>query len=90
MTLLRVSDVARKLSLHQNTVRSLIKAGRLPAVWLSSPKGRACIRVRVEDLDRIISDPQQINCDVCDGRMPWDELSCQRCGWINSRHSGNH
>lgn len=89
MTLLRVSDVARRLSVHQNTVRSRIKAGRLPAVWLSSPGGRACVRVRAEDLDCLISDPRQISCDLCEGLMPWNAFACLRCGWINQRNH-NH
>lgn len=85
MTLLRVSDVARRLSVHQNTVRSLIKAGRLPAVWLAASGRRAWIRVRAEDLASLISDPQQISCQLCDGLMRWDAHACLRCGWINYR-----
>jgi excisionase family DNA binding protein len=89
MILLRVSEVASRLSLHQSTVRSLIKAGRLPAVCLSSPGGRARVRVRAEDLDCLISDPRQISCDLCAGLMPWNALSCQRCGWINQRNGAS-
>jgi hypothetical protein len=86
MTLLKVSDVARKLSLHQNTVRSLIKTGRLPAIWLSSPGGRARVRVRAEDLAYLISDPRQISCDLCEGLIPWDAIACLRCGCVNHRN----
>ncbi len=81
MSLLNVSEVARRLSLHEGTVRALIKGGRLPAVWLLSPGGRRRIRVRAEDLEILILDPRLVECQTCEGRIPWDARTCPRCGW---------
>jgi excisionase family DNA binding protein len=46
MNLLKVTEAADFLSVHPNTVRKLIKSGKLPALRL----GPKTIRIRIEDL----------------------------------------
>jgi len=47
MTLLKVTEAAEFLSVHPNTVRKLIKSGKLPALRL----GPKTIRIRKSDLE---------------------------------------
>ncbi len=83
--LISIAEAARRISFHEGTIRGLIKAGRLPAVWVETPGGRHRIRVRTEDLERLVLDPRMVECGVCEWRIPWDAPTCPRCGWHNPR-----
>ena len=85
MTLISVAEAARRLAFHEDTVRALIKGGRLPAIWITSPGGRRRVRVRIEDLERLVLDPRLVECGACEGQMPWNTPACPRCGWPNPR-----
>ncbi len=82
---LSVSDIARRLCLSEQSVRALIKEARLPAVWVCTPSGRSRIRVRAEEVEKLIQDPRLALCRICEKEMPWNAQSCQRCGWANPR-----
>jgi excisionase family DNA binding protein len=57
MPLLKIHDVATRLSCSQATVYALVSKGKLIASRIGV--GRGGIRVRVEDLDKFIQDSRQ-------------------------------
>ena len=73
--LLSVSDVSRMLGVHEDTVRRFIRSGKLPVVWV----GRH-IRIRPEDVDRLIEDPRMRACPVCERPNLWTVKACGTCG----------
>lgn len=81
--LFSVADAARRLRVHEDTVRRRIRDGSLPVVWV----GR-CIRIRAEDVERLIQDPRLIECGVCEVRFPWNAATCPRCGSTSPRTDG--
>ncbi len=83
--LLSVADVGRRLGMHEGTIRGLIRAGKLPAVWVQTPGGRRRVRIRPEDVERLLLDPRLVECAVCEARLPWNAPECPRCGTPNPR-----
>ena len=73
--LLSVREVARQLGVHEQTVRSFIHSGRLPCVWV----GRA-VRLKPEDVERLIDDPRVRRCQVCERPNLWTAKACSTCG----------
>lgn len=53
--LLTVEEVARRLRLHQITVRRHIRSGRLPATKI----GRS-VRIKEEDIDALMESPKRV------------------------------
>lgn len=75
--------MARRLGVHEDTVRRFVRAGRLPVVWV----GRS-MRIRPEDVERLIEDPRLVECGLCEARFPWNAPTCPRCGTSNPRVRG--
>ena len=50
--LLRIDEAADRLGLRPGTVRTMIRAGRLPVV---RPTGRRAVRIRDEDVRALIA-----------------------------------
>jgi excisionase family DNA binding protein len=73
--LLSVREVARQLGVHEQTVRGFIHSGKLPCVWV----GRA-VRLRPEDVERLIDDPRVTRCRVCERPNLWSAQACSTCG----------
>ena len=88
MELLSVADVGRRLGMHEGTIRGLIRGGKLPAVWVETPGGRRRVRIRLEDVERLVLDPRLVECTTCEGRLPWNAPECPRCGTRNPRVNG--
>lgn len=55
MTQLTVLDVSRRLRLHEETVRSLIRLGDLPAVNVSAGSARPRWRISEADLEAFMA-----------------------------------
>lgn len=46
------------------------------------------MRIRPEDVERLIEDPRLVECGLCEARFPWNAPTCPRCGTSNPRVRG--
>lgn len=58
---LKISEAAKMLNVHRNTVVSMIHDGRLEAVDLNPAGGRRTWRVKVDGLLHAVDDPNYLD-----------------------------
>ena len=75
--LLSVREVSRQLGIHEQTVRGFIRSGKLPVVWVGK-----CIRIRPDDVERLIEDPRMRACPACEVLNFWKAKVCLACAHV--------